>query len=69
MASAEAVAAVVEAGGAHVPGLMDALEDRLRVIAASHGATLGENVTPEYAPLIPIRLKAAKSRLTLLEGV
>ena len=25
--------------------------------------------SPEYAPLIPIRLKAAKSRLTLLEGV
>ena len=29
MASAEAVAAVVEAGGAHVPGLMRALEERL----------------------------------------
>ncbi|PYR80601.1 MAG: DUF1330 domain-containing protein [Acidobacteria bacterium] len=25
--------------------------------------------SPEYAPLIPIRMKAAKSRLTLLEGV
>jgi len=25
--------------------------------------------SPEYAPLIPIRIKAAKSRLTLLEGV
>ena len=30
MASAEAVAAVVEAGGAHVPGLMRDLEERLR---------------------------------------
>ena len=43
MASAEAVAAVVEAGGAHVPGLMDALEARLRVVARSHGAMLGEH--------------------------
>lgn len=43
MASAEAVAAVVEAGGAHVPGLMDALEARLRVVAKSHGDTLGEH--------------------------
>ncbi len=43
MASAEAVAAVVESGGAHIPGLMDALEDRLRAVARSHGATLGEH--------------------------
>ena len=43
MASAEAVAAVVEAGGAHVPGLMDALEARLRVVAKSHGTKLGEH--------------------------
>ena len=43
MASAEAVAAVVEAGGAHVPGLMRALEERLDVIARSHGPTLGEH--------------------------
>ena len=43
MASAEAVAAVVEAGGAHVPGLMRALEERLAAIARSHGATLGEH--------------------------
>jgi geranylgeranyl pyrophosphate synthase len=43
VASAEAVAAVVEAGGAHVPGLMDALEARLRVVARSHGAMLGEH--------------------------
>jgi geranylgeranyl pyrophosphate synthase len=43
MASAEAVAAVVEAGGAHVPGLMRDLEERLATIARSHGATLGEH--------------------------
>src|SRR4051794_41314411 len=43
MASAEAVTAVVEAGGAHVPGLMTALEERLRVVARSHGSTLGEH--------------------------
>ena len=49
MASAEAVAAVVEAGGAHVPGLMDALEDRLVAVAGSHGATLGEHATATIA--------------------
>ncbi|HEX6021623.1 MAG TPA: polyprenyl synthetase family protein [Solirubrobacter sp.] len=43
MASAEAVAAVVEAGGAHVPELMRALEERLETIARSHGQTLGEH--------------------------
>jgi geranylgeranyl pyrophosphate synthase len=43
MASAEAVAAVVEAGGAHVPGLMRALEERLAALARSHGAVLGEH--------------------------
>jgi geranylgeranyl pyrophosphate synthase len=43
MASAEAVAAVVEAGGAHVPAMMAALEERLAVLARSHGAVLGEH--------------------------
>jgi geranylgeranyl pyrophosphate synthase len=43
MASAEAVAAVVEAGGAHVPPMMAALEERLGVLARSHGAVLGEH--------------------------
>jgi len=43
VASAEAVAAVVEAGGAHVPQLMRALEERLATIAQSHGSTLGEH--------------------------
>jgi geranylgeranyl pyrophosphate synthase len=43
MASAEAVAAVVEAGGAHVPGLMRELEARLATLAQSYGPTLGEH--------------------------
>ncbi len=43
MASAEAVAAVISAGGAHVPGLMERLEERLAALAASHGAVLGEH--------------------------
>src|SRR4051794_19641718 len=49
MASAEAVAAVVEAGGAHVPELMIALEERLVAIAGSHGATLGEHACATIA--------------------
>jgi geranylgeranyl pyrophosphate synthase len=49
MASAESVAAVIEAGGAHVPALMDALEDRLRELAASHGAVLGEHAVATIA--------------------
>jgi geranylgeranyl pyrophosphate synthase len=43
MASAEAVAAVVEAGGAHVPALMRELEVRLAELAASHGRVLAEH--------------------------
>jgi geranylgeranyl pyrophosphate synthase len=43
MASAEAVAAVVEAGGAHVPELMERLEVRLQELARSHGAVLAEH--------------------------
>jgi geranylgeranyl pyrophosphate synthase len=43
MASAEAVAAVIEAGGAHVPELMDRLERRLGELAASHGRVLAEH--------------------------
>lgn len=41
MSSAETVAAVIEAGGAHVPELMRRLEDRLAAVAASHGSVLG----------------------------
>ncbi|HEX8103733.1 MAG TPA: polyprenyl synthetase family protein [Solirubrobacteraceae bacterium] len=43
MASAEAVAAVIEAGGAHVPPLMERLEERLAALADSHGPVLGEH--------------------------
>jgi len=43
MASAEAVAAVIAAGGAHVPEMMDRLEVRLQELARSHGATLAEH--------------------------
>ncbi|MEJ7892605.1 MAG: polyprenyl synthetase family protein [Solirubrobacteraceae bacterium] len=41
MASAEAVLAVIEAAGAHVPELMDRLEVRLAELATGHGETLG----------------------------
>ena len=40
MSSAEEVLALVEAGGAHVPGLMQRLEERLRELATSHGDVL-----------------------------
>ena len=43
MSSAEAVAALVEAGGAHVPRLLDALEERLAELARGHGDVLGEH--------------------------
>jgi len=43
MATAESIAAVVEAGGAYVPELMAALEQRLVELASSHGRVLGEH--------------------------
>jgi geranylgeranyl pyrophosphate synthase len=43
MASAEAVLAVIEAGGAHVPELMDRVEVRLAELAIGHGDTLAEH--------------------------
>ena len=43
MASAESVAAVIEAGGAHVPELMERLEARLAELARSHGAVLADH--------------------------
>ena len=49
MASAEAVAAVIAAGGAHVPGLMDELEERLQVLARSHGPVLAEHACATIA--------------------
>ncbi len=49
MSSAEAVAALVEAGGAHVPGLMDALELRLAELAHDHGDVLGAHAAATIA--------------------
>ena len=43
MASAEAVLAVIEAGGAHVPPLMERVEQRLAALAAGHGDVLAEH--------------------------
>lgn len=43
MPSAEAVLAVIEAAGAHVPGLMDRLEGRLGALAREHGEVLAEH--------------------------
>jgi geranylgeranyl pyrophosphate synthase len=43
VSSAEQVLALVEAGGAHVPGLMERLERRLEELAASHGDALAEH--------------------------
>jgi len=43
VSSAEEVLALVEAGGAHVPALMARLEERLEVLACSHGALLAEH--------------------------
>jgi geranylgeranyl pyrophosphate synthase len=40
VSSAEEVIALIEAGGAHVPALMERLEDRLEGLATSHGALL-----------------------------
>jgi geranylgeranyl pyrophosphate synthase len=49
MASAESVAAVVSAGGAHIPELMDRVEARLREVAISHGPVLGEHAEATIA--------------------
>ena len=43
MSSAEAVTAVIAAGGAHVPQLMERIEARLAEVARSHGETLGRH--------------------------
>jgi geranylgeranyl pyrophosphate synthase len=43
MSSAEQVLALVEAGGDHVPELMERLEERLDALAGSHGALLAEH--------------------------
>jgi geranylgeranyl pyrophosphate synthase len=43
VSSAEEVIALVEAGGAHIPRLMERLEERLAALAGSHGALLAEH--------------------------
>jgi geranylgeranyl pyrophosphate synthase len=43
VSSAEAVLAVIEAAGAHVPKLMERLEARLGELAAGHGEVLAEH--------------------------
>ena len=43
MSSAEQVLALVEAGGSHVPALMERLEERLATLAGSHGEVLAEH--------------------------
>ena len=49
MASAEAVAAVIAAGGAHVPSLMDRLEERIQELARSHGEVLAQHSSATIA--------------------
>jgi geranylgeranyl pyrophosphate synthase len=49
VASAEAVAAVVAAAGAHIPALMDRLEARLVDLAGSYGPVLGAHATATIA--------------------
>jgi geranylgeranyl pyrophosphate synthase len=43
VSSAEEVIALVEAGGAHIPRLMERLEERLEELAESHGELLAEH--------------------------
>ncbi|MGI8511292.1 MAG: polyprenyl synthetase family protein [Solirubrobacteraceae bacterium] len=43
MATAPAVEAVVQAGGAHIPPLMEALEQRLAELAVGHGRVLARH--------------------------
>lgn len=49
MAPTEAVAAVIEAGGEHLPALMERLERRLVEVAASHGEVLAEHAVSTIA--------------------
>ena len=55
MASAESVAAVIEAGGAHVPELMERLEARLGELARSHGPVLAEHAQAGFEALHQLR--------------
>src|SRR4051812_18590871 len=58
MASAEAVLAVIEAAGAHVPALMERLETRLAELARTHGDVLaahaGETIAAGGKRLRPL---------------
>jgi geranylgeranyl pyrophosphate synthase len=49
MASAEAVLAVIEAAGAHVPPLMERLETRLTDLASEHGPVVAEHAVATIA--------------------
>jgi geranylgeranyl pyrophosphate synthase len=49
MASAEAVLAVIDAAGAHVPRLMERLEARLLELASEHGDVVGEHARATIA--------------------
>jgi len=75
MSSAEQVIALIEAGGAHVPGLMARLEERLEVLATSHGALLAEHAGAtiraggkRLRPLL-VFLAAGDGALDAAEGV
>ncbi|HEX7300878.1 MAG TPA: polyprenyl synthetase family protein [Solirubrobacteraceae bacterium] len=49
MAVTGAVTEVVRAGGPHVPGLLDRVEERLAELAAGHGAVLAEHAVATIA--------------------
>jgi geranylgeranyl pyrophosphate synthase len=75
MSSAEQVIALIEAGGAHVPGLMARLEERLEALATSHGALLAEHAGAtiraggkRLRPLL-VFLAAGDGALDAAEGV
>jgi geranylgeranyl pyrophosphate synthase len=74
VSSAEEVLALVEAGGAHVPGLMARLEDRLEELATSHGDVLaahaGATIRAGGKRLRPLLVfLAAGERATENDGV
>ena len=74
MSSAEEVLALVEAGGAHVPGLMQRLEQRLEELVTSHGDVLathaGATIRAGGKRLRPLLVfLAAGERATENDGV
>lgn len=66
MASAPTVEAVVQAGGAHVAGLMERLEERLVELVSGHGALLarhaGETIAAGGKRLRPLLVFVAAGR-------